>query len=73
MDPLLETRINTVARWMRKEVNQFYDPQMVATDMTAMAEEAAFKFSLYEGEDDNIPEWVFETAYKVASSHGVLN
>lgn len=52
---------NTVKKWMRMHLDE-YTEGSGEINYTKMVEDAAMEFDLYEGEDAEIPEWVFETA-----------
>jgi hypothetical protein len=51
--------------WMRKNVADYLD-ECNEYDCTRLAEDAAQKFDLYEGDDNaTIPEWIFEASFAI--------
>jgi hypothetical protein len=48
-----------VKRWMRIHESEYMD-ECNELDCTRLAEDAAQEFDLYEGDNCDIPEWVFE-------------
>lgn len=50
-----------VKRWMRINLKDYID-ECNELDCTRLAEDAANEFDLYEGDNCDIPEWVFEAS-----------
>lgn len=61
------TTVNTklIKRWMNNNVNKFLD-DCNEINATALAENAAQEFDLYEGRDYKIPNIIFDLAAQVA-------
>lgn len=56
-----------VKEWMEKEIlyNRSDYDDCGECDCTLLAENAAQMFDLYEGDDCDIPDWIFELAVEI--------
>jgi hypothetical protein len=45
------------------------DPRTGEVDCTGLAESAADEFDLYEGDDYDIPDWVFDAAFRASEKY----
>lgn len=59
-----------VLRWMRSNLADYVDDSGEIM-LTELAESAAGEFNVYENEDYDIPEWVFEFAFHVSETQKV--
>lgn len=61
-----------VKRWMRIHLSEYVD-ECGELDCTKLAEDAAQEFDLYEGDDCDIPEWVFEASASLTNQLDVAS
>lgn len=73
---MFDTDRAKVKRYMRANYQDHIDETCNVLNATALAEDAAVEFNLYEGARYDIPEWVFEMATELEIElikRGVVN